>query len=188
MRNWNWRRASMNGIDLDIAHSATKLYDAHIRLARESINRDLRNTLDPFLNFISHMRNHLRHKKSKFREDIQKHDQHGNCSFFPGEENFGFLERKRNRNPTAHLHSLAEVFSFTLLSYDGLVYFAGGDIMVSGESGIHEALIVPEIQVCLAAVVQDKHFAVLEGGHSSSIDIDVRVDLDARYAPTSGLE
>ena len=103
----------------------------------------------------------------------------------PGEDIFGKKAQQRSR---AHLHSLAEVFSFAFLGYDGLIYLAGGDVMVSGESRVHKALIVPEIQICLATVIQDKHFAVLEGGHGSCIDVDVGINLDARHTPTSSLE
>jgi hypothetical protein len=43
-----------------------------------------------------------------------------------------------------------------------------------------EALVVPEVEVGLGAVVGDEHLAVLERAHRARVDVDVRVELDER--------
>ena len=47
----------------------------------------------------------------------------------------------------------------------------------AGELDVDEALVVPEVEVGLAAVVGDEHLAVLEGVHRARVDVDVRVEL-----------
>jgi len=57
--------------------------------------------------------------------------------------------------------------------------------MVAREGGVDEAFVVTEVEIRLAAVVEHEHLAVLEGGHRARVDVDVRVDLNARHAPAS---
>lgn len=56
------------------------------------------------------------------------------------------------------LHSLAKVVSPPLFVDDRLVDLAGGQVVVSGQPDVEETLIIPQIQVHLAAVVQHEHF------------------------------
>ena len=58
----------------------------------------------------------------------------------------------------------------------------------AGEGLVDEALVVPEVEVGLAAVVGDEHLAVLEGVHRAGVDVDVRVELLHRDPQPSGLE
>ena len=44
---------------------------------------------------------------------------------------------------------------------------------------IYSPFVVAQVQVDLAAVVQDVHLPVLVGGEGAGVDVDVRVDLDA---------
>ena len=82
------------------------------------------------------------------------------------------------------LDGLAEVVSAALLGDDLLVDAAGGEVVVAGEAGMGEALVVAEVEVGLGAVVGDEDLAVLEGRHGAGIDVEVgielhHVDLDA---------
>ena len=75
------------------------------------------------------------------------------------------------------LDRLAEVRAPALLGQDLLVDRAGGGVRLLGERDVHEALVVPEVEVGLAAVVGDEHLAVLERVHRAGVDVDVRVEL-----------
>lgn len=61
------------------------------------------------------------------------------------------------------LDSFAQVVTSTLLVYHLLVYLAGGDVVVLGESDIEEALVIAEVEVNLAAVVQHIHLPCNRG-------------------------
>ena len=129
---------------LDVADGAAELDDAHIRRIGLAVHRDLRHALDPLLDLVRDMRDHL--------------------------------------------HGLAQVLALALLRDDALVNLAGGDVVVPRQSRIHESLVVAQVQVGFAAVVQNEHLAVLERGHRAGVDVDVRVDLDGRHAPTPGAQ
>ena len=77
-----------------------------------------------------------------------------------------------------HLNRLAQVIASTFgLNHLG-VNFPRGEVVVFGEVDVKEPLVVAEVKVDLTAVVQDKHFPVLEGGHGARIAVEVRVDFD----------
>ena len=77
-----------------------------------------------------------------------------------------------------------------------LINLAGRDVVITSQGDVEVTLIVAKIKVHLAAIGEDKNFAmpmhrlvpvigaqpiiphVLPGVHSASIDIEVRVDLD----------
>src|SRR5690606_30956116 len=63
-----------------------------------------------------------------------------------------------------------------------------GEVAVAPRRGPHEALVVPEIEVGLGAVVRDEHLAVLERAHRARIDVDVRVQLYHRDLEAARLE
>ena len=44
---------------------------------------------------------------------------------------------------------------------------------------MYSPFVVAQVQVDLAAVVEDVHLPVLVGGEGAGVDVDVRVDLDA---------
>ncbi len=77
------------------------------------------------------------------------------------------------------LHGLAQVVSPALLVDDRLVDLARGDVVVPVQRDVQEPLVVAEIEVDLAAVVQHVHLPVLVGGEGAGVDVDVGVDLDA---------
>lgn len=55
------------------------------------------------------------------------------------------------------LHSLSQVVAPPLFVDDWLVDLAGGQVVVSGQPDVEEALVVPQVQVHLAPVIQHKH-------------------------------
>ena len=57
-----------------------------------------------------------------------------------------------------------------------------------GERLVDEALVVPEVEIGLAAVVGDEHLAVLERVHRARVDVDVRVELLHRDPQAPGLQ
>lgn len=58
------------------------------------------------------------------------------------------------------LHRLAKVVSSPLLVDDMLVYLARCDVVVFGEGDVEVALVVPQIEIDLSAIVQHKAFSV----------------------------
>src|SRR4029077_17984319 len=75
------------------------------------------------------------------------------------------------------LHGFAEVVAAAFLGDDLLVDTSGGPVIVAGEFGVSEALVVPEGEVSFGAVVGDEDFAVLEGRHGAGVDVEVGVEL-----------
>ena len=55
---------------------------------------------------------------------------------------------------------------------------AGGDVGGARRVRVREALVVPEVQIRLRAVLGDEHFAVLERRHRAGVDVDVGIELD----------
>ena len=83
---------------------------------------------------------------------------------------------------------LPEVVAAALGGDHRLVDRAGGGVGVAVEVLVDEALVVPEVEVGLAAVVGDEHLAVLEGVHRPRVDVDVRVELLHRDPQAPGLQ
>ncbi len=81
------------------------------------------------------------------------------------------------RDVRDHLHGLAEVIAAPLLRDDVLVDLAGREAVESRKFPTREALVVPEVEVRLGAVLQHVHLAVLERAHRARIDVEVRVEL-----------
>ena len=69
------------------------------------------------------------------------------------------------------LDGLAQIVAAALLGDDLLVDAAGGQIVVAGQPGVGEALVVAEVEIGFGAVVGDENLAVLEGRHGSRIDV-----------------
>ena len=87
-----------------------------------------------------------------------------------------------------HLHRLAEVVAAPLGGEHRLVDRAGRGVGVARQVLVDEALVVPEVEVGLAAVVGDEHLAVLERVHRARVDVDVRVELLQRHPQAAQLE
>ena len=101
---------------LDVAHRAPELDNAHVRPDAAAVHGDVRHALDPVLDGVGDVRDHL--------------------------------------------HRLAEVVAPPLLLDHVPVDLAGGQVVVLREGDVEEPLVVAEVQVGLAAVVQHEHLAV----------------------------
>ena len=75
------------------------------------------------------------------------------------------------------LHGGAEIVAVAFLGQHVPVDLASGQIGELVEIFVDEALIVPQVQVGLRAVVGDEHLAVLIGAHGAGIDVDIRIEL-----------
>ena len=87
-----------------------------------------------------------------------------------------------------HLHRLAEIVTTPLSSDDRAVDRAGRPVGVGREVLIDEPLVVPEVEVGLAAIVGDEYLAVFEGVHRARIDVEIRVEFLHGDAEAPGLE
>ena len=92
-------------------------------------------------------------------------------SAYPEYPVFDFIGNMGN-----NLDGRAQVFTFSFLIDDGLVYFAGGDVGGFGQVLINESFIVAQVQVCFRTVVGDEDFAVLVGAHGARVNIDVGIE------------
>jgi hypothetical protein len=57
------------------------------------------------------------------------------------------------------LDGLAEVVTAALALNDTRVNLAGGDVVIAAESHVEESLVIAEVKVDLASIVQHVHFA-----------------------------
>ena len=87
-----------------------------------------------------------------------------------------------------HLDGVAEVVAAALLGDHLGVDLAGGDVRDAREVGVQEALVVPDVQVGLGAVVGDEDLAVLERVHRPGVHVEVGVELLHRDPQTAGLQ
>ncbi len=87
-----------------------------------------------------------------------------------------------------HLHRPPEVVAAPLLRDDRVVDLARGDVVVAGDAGGREPLVVAEVEVRLAAVVGHEDLAVLVGTHRPRVDVDVRIHLLQRHAVSARLQ
>ncbi len=87
-----------------------------------------------------------------------------------------------------HLDGLAQVRATPFLGEHVLVDRPGGRVRLLGERHVDEALVVPQVEVGLTAVLGDEHLTVLERVHGAGVDVDVRVELLHRDPETPGLE
>ena len=76
-----------------------------------------------------------------------------------------------------HLHGLAQKLAAPLLVDHRLVDLAGRVVGIARERAVREPLVVAQVEVGFAAVVQHVHFAVLVGAHRARVDVDVRIEL-----------
>ncbi len=86
------------------------------------------------------------------------------------------------------LHRASKIIAPPLLFDHCPVYLPCGDVVVASEFGIKEPLVVAEIEIDLAAILQHKDLAVLERAHGSGIDIDIRIDLDRGHLVSLALQ
>jgi len=76
------------------------------------------------------------------------------------------------------LDGFAEVVAGAFGLDDALVGLPGRHVVIGGHIDPKEAFVVAEIEVDLAAVLEDVHLAVLVGVHRPGVDVEIGVDLD----------
>jgi hypothetical protein len=76
-----------------------------------------------------------------------------------------------------HLHGRAEIVAAALLRDHVRVDAPGGDVVALPRRHAREALVVPEVEVGLGAIVGDVDLAVLVGRHRPGIDVQVGIEL-----------
>jgi hypothetical protein len=86
------------------------------------------------------------------------------------------------------LHRPTQIIAATLFLDHGFVDAAGGVVAVAPGGGPHEALVMPQVQVGLGAVVRDEHFAMLEWAHGARIHVDVWIQLDHADLEAAGFK
>src|SRR5262249_30878504 len=67
------------------------------------------------------------------------------------------------------------VVASALFGDDLLVNSAGGPVVVAGELGVGEALVVAEVEISFGAVISNEDLAVLKGRHGAGVNVQVRV-------------
>ena len=75
------------------------------------------------------------------------------------------------------LHGLAQELAAAFLFDDRQVDLPRRVVRVAGERTVRESLVVPQVQIGLAAVIQHIDFAVLVRTHGPRVDVDVRIEL-----------
>ena len=86
------------------------------------------------------------------------------------------------------LDRAAQVVAAALLGDHRLVDAAGRHVGELGEVLVDEALVVPQVEVRLGAVVGDEDLAVLVRRHRPRVDVDVGVELQDGDGESAGLE
>lgn len=87
-----------------------------------------------------------------------------------------------------NLDGAAEVVATAFLFNDVLVDLAGGDVVIAGQIEAEVALVVAQVEIGLAAVLEHEALAVLLGVHGAGVDIDVGVDFDGGDSKAHSLE
>ena len=91
-------------------------------------------------------------------------------------------------NVRYNLDSAAEILALALVLDNLLVDLAGGDVVIAGKVDTEITLVVAEIQIGLATIVEDETLAVLLGVHGTGINVDVGINLDGSDLEAEGLE
>jgi hypothetical protein len=73
------------------------------------------------------------------------------------------------------LHGLAEILAAPLLLDHRQVNLPSRVVGIARQRAVGEPLIVPQVEISLAAIVEDVDLAVLVGTHRPGIDVDVRI-------------
>ena len=76
-----------------------------------------------------------------------------------------------------NLNGVAQIFSPAFAADHFLINLTGRNIGGLGQVDIKKTLVVTDVQICLRAVIGDKHFSVLERVHGAGIHIEVGIEL-----------
>mmetsp|Transcript_33713 Transcript_33713/g.100481 ORF Transcript_33713/g.100481 Transcript_33713/m.100481 type:complete len:350 (-) Transcript_33713:100-1149(-) len=94
----------------------------------------------------------------------------------------------RVRHVRDDLHRLPQIFADPFPLDDLPVDLSRAQIGFPRQAHPQEALVVPQIQIGLAPVVQHEYLPVLERTHGPRVDVQVRVDLEGRDSQSHGAE
>ena len=94
-----------------------------------------------------------------------------------------FIGNMRN-----NLDRSPQVITTALLADDIFINAPGGEIVLLGHGGAHEAFVMAQIEISFSTVISHKYFAVLERTHGSRIHIDVGIEFDHGDIETTGFE
>src|SRR5690606_3541046 len=83
------------------------------------------------------------------------------------------------------LHGVSEVLAAALARDHLRVDLPGGDVGRLRQVDVEEALVVPDVQVGLGAVVSDEDLTVLERVHGARVDVQIRIELLHHDAQTA---
>ena len=75
------------------------------------------------------------------------------------------------------LHGVAQVLAASLFRDHVGVDLAGRDVGRLVQINVEEAFVVADVEVCLSAIVGDKHFTMLERVHRAGVNVEIRVKL-----------
>ena len=64
----------------------------------------------------------------------------------------------------------------------------GSRVRRTGQVLVDEPLVVPEVEIGLAAVIGNEHLAVLEGVHGARVDVEIRIELLHRDPEAAALQ
>src|SRR6185503_12056898 len=76
------------------------------------------------------------------------------------------------------LNSFAEVVAPPLFLDYRKINPARGPVVGLRETGVREALVMPQVEIGFSAVVSNKNFAMLKRRHCARVNIDVGIELD----------
>ena len=87
------------------------------------------------------------------------------------------------------LHRLAEeVIALTLTAQKLVVNLPSGDVRQRRQVFVQKALVMPQVEVGLGAVVRHEYLAVFVRRHRAGINVQVGIKLDDRYVDAPVLE
>ena len=86
------------------------------------------------------------------------------------------------------LDCAAQIVAPSLFADDVVVDFAAGDIAQFVQVFVDKALIVAQVQVSFCAVLGDKDFPVLVGGHCAGVHVQVGVEFHGRHPNAPGFQ
>mmetsp|Transcript_144811 Transcript_144811/g.464141 ORF Transcript_144811/g.464141 Transcript_144811/m.464141 type:complete len:419 (+) Transcript_144811:743-1999(+) len=80
------------------------------------------------------------------------------------------------------LYCLPQIVAPALLLDDRIIDLASGHVVLPQQGQEHHALVVPQIQICLASIIKHEDLSVLVGAHQARIDVEIRIQLDGGNA------
>jgi hypothetical protein len=86
------------------------------------------------------------------------------------------------------LNGLSEIIATPFFGEDGFVDAAGSPVIVAGELGVCEALVVAQVEIGFGAVIGHENFAVLKGAHRTGVYVQVRIAFLDRYSEAATFE